>query len=205
VAHYYSERLRQHGATPEGVDWNSQAGQQLRFTQLLKLLDPGREYSVIDYGCGYGALAERLIACGASFTYTGFDVSESMVDTARRAIDDPRCRFTAQEAELVPADVTLASGIFNVKLTASDEEWQGYVEATLESLARLSRVGFAFNVLTRYSHPERRSPTLFYADPSDYMRLCKERFSRNVALLHDYDLFEFTVIVRLGAETVDLA
>jgi hypothetical protein len=29
--------------------------------------------------------------------------------------------------------------------------------------------------------------------------LCKRRFSRNVALLHDYDLYEFTVLVRKAA------
>jgi hypothetical protein len=37
---------------------------------------------------------------------------------------------------------------------------------------------------------------LFYADPCVYFDLCKRRYSRQVALLHDYGLYEFTLIVR---------
>jgi hypothetical protein len=37
---------------------------------------------------------------------------------------------------------------------------------------------------------------LFYADPCEFFDLCKRRYSRNVALAHDYDLYEFTLLVR---------
>ena len=36
---------------------------------------------------------------------------------------------------------------------------------TLDEFARLSRLGFAFNVLTRYSDADRRRPDLYYANP----------------------------------------
>ena len=39
-------------------------------------------------------------------------------------------------------------------------------------------------------------PDLYYADPGLFFDDCKRRFSRNVAILHDYDLYDFTVIVR---------
>jgi SAM-dependent methyltransferase len=204
-ARYYTERIREHGPTPLGVDWNSAASQELRFTQLLRLLDEDKTYDVIDYGCGYGALAQRLIADGRQFSYTGFDLSEPMVESARRVVSDPRCRFTHRASELAAADVTLASGLFNVKLDADEAAWKAYVLNTLDAMATLSLSGFAFNMLTSYSHPPRRSAKLFYADPGEYLRICKERYSRSVAILHDYDLFEFTVLVRLGADAVPLA
>ena len=37
---------------------------------------------------------------------------------------------------------------------------------------------------------------LFYSDPCNLFDICKRKYSRNVALLHDYGLHEFTIIVR---------
>jgi hypothetical protein len=90
----------------------------------------------------------------------------------------------------------VASGIFNVKLDTPEETWREYVLETLERLSRLASRGFAFNVLSLYSDPERRRPDLFYADPLFLFDHCKTRFAREVALLHDYPLYEFTLLVR---------
>jgi hypothetical protein len=61
---------------------------------------------------------------------------------------------------------------------------------------RVTRHGFSFNCLTAYSDPDKIRPDLHYADPCALFDLCKRKFSRNVALLHDYDLYEFTILVR---------
>jgi hypothetical protein len=37
---------------------------------------------------------------------------------------------------------------------------------------------------------------LYYADPCALFDLCKRRYSKHVALLHDYGLYEFTILVR---------
>ena len=39
-------------------------------------------------------------------------------------------------------------------------------------------------------------PRLFYADPARLFTHCKTRYARNVALLHDYGLYEFTLLIR---------
>ncbi len=61
---------------------------------------------------------------------------------------------------------------------------------------RFSRKGFAFNCLTSYSDKERMREDLYYSDPCFLFDYCKRHFSKNVALLHDYGLYEFTVLVR---------
>jgi SAM-dependent methyltransferase len=197
VARYYSEKLRTFGPTPEGVDWNSVASQTLRFTRLLCVLDETREGSLIDYGCGYGALLDYLQTTGLQLSYRGFDISEAMVAsaTARRA-DDPSCSFTADPRCLSPADYTVASGIFNVKLDHPADAWREYVLGTIAILDSLSIRGFAFNMLSTYSDADRQREDLFYADPLSMFDLCKRRFSPRVSLLHDYGLYEFTIIVR---------
>jgi hypothetical protein len=57
-------------------------------------------------------------------------------------------------------------------------------------------LGFAFNCLTAYSDAHKMQSYLYYADPCRLFDLCKRRYSRNVALLHDYGLYEFTILVR---------
>lgn len=201
VAEYYAEKLHVHGLTPQGVDWNSDESQQLRFSQLLGVMEGERgEPTVLDYGCGYGALAQRLITGGTRFRYVGFDVCTPMVEQARADVRDARCTFTDDERDLPVADYTVASGIFNVRLQATRDEWKAHVANTVDRLAAHSSRGFAFNMLSSYADREKLRDYLYYADPGEYFRLCKEKWSRNVALLHHYDLYEFTILVRLGSE-----
>jgi SAM-dependent methyltransferase len=200
VQRYYSGKIAEHGPTARGVDWNDQASQEVRFEQLLKLCDLELPFTINDYGCGYGALALYLAERRIRFRYTGFDISERMLEQARDLLDGVReCRFVTADEQLETVDYTVASGIFNVRLDAADDAWERHVFATLERLDQLSTRGFAFNMLTSYSDPERMRPDLYYADPRQLFDHCKRRFSRWVALLHDYGLYEFTILVRKEA------
>jgi SAM-dependent methyltransferase len=199
VGTYYTSALGRHGATPRGVDWSSEESQRLRFDQLAKIWE-GRgdeAVSVIDYGCGYGALVPYLRERGLAFSYTGLDISPAMVAAARQLHGGADAAFVGDEAELPAADYAVASGIFNVKLDTPEEIWREYMLETLGRLAGLGTRGFAFNVLSLYSDPGRRRPDLFYADPLFLFDHCKTRYSRAVALLHDYPLYELTMLVRM--------
>jgi SAM-dependent methyltransferase len=165
---------------------------------LLRVYD-GEEgaFTLNDYGCGYGALVSVLERSGLDFTYRGFDLSQPMLEHARRNHESPpRITFVDSEEELARADYTVASGIFNVKLDVPVSEWERYVLDTVDTLARLSSRGFAFNMLTTYSDQDRMRPDLYYGQPAFYFDHCKRNYSRNVALLHDYGLYEFTTICR---------
>lgn len=201
VASYYSAKLAEHGTQPRGVDWNSEASQNLRFAQLAKVLpSDGSPYSVNDLGCGYGAFFDFLTQESRSFRYAGFDISGEMIEACRnRHGDADNARYVTTSEPDEPADFGIASVIFNVRLDHDPDEWQQYIEDTLEILARTSERGFAFNCLTSYSDADRMRPDLHYADPLALFDLCKARYSRNVALLHDYDLYEFTILVRKSA------
>jgi len=193
---YYTGKLRDFGPTPRGVDWNSEQSQQTRFEQLARVLPDASGFSVLDYGCGYGAFLDFLHARDCRPDYRGFDVSQAMIETARYLHpDDERATFTAQAEGLQPADFVIASGIFSVKMSVPTPQWERYVLTTIARMDALSRKGFAFNLLTSYSDTERMRPDLYYAQPGRYFDLC-EGYSRWVALLHDYGLYEFTLVVR---------
>jgi SAM-dependent methyltransferase len=197
VADYYARKLASHGATPPGVDWNSTEGQQLRFEQLCKLFERPSIGRVIDYGCGYGALAEYLRSRGYAFEYWGYDICQPMVDAASALFSgDAAVHFTSDRQSLPPADYCVASGIFNVRLESDDKAWRAYICRTIDDMAALAGRGIAFNALTSYSDPPKQRADLFYSDPRELFDYCVRTVSRRVALLHDYPLFEFTLIVR---------
>jgi SAM-dependent methyltransferase len=199
VQQYYDEKIQTHGPTARGVDWNSPESQQMRFGQLLKLIDHSLPFTVNDFGCGYGALADYLQKEAYLFQYCGFDISSGMIGRAAELHAAVKhITFVNGELELPEADYTVASGIFNVKLDTPAVEWEEYILETLETINTLSRHGFAFNVLTKYSDPEFRRPDLYYADPLFCFDYCKTKFSRFVTLIHDYPLYEFTILVRKG-------
>jgi len=197
VAEYYSAKLAEHGETPRGVDWNGEESQLLRFEQLSKIISQPSDFSVNDLGCGYGAMFEYLDSKYHDMTYRGFDVSSDMICAARKryATSSNSCfAVSADPAEI--ADYGIASGIFNVRLKRSDDEWFNYLKGTLDVLDRTTLRGFAFNCLTSYSDAGKMRDYLYYADPCALFDLCKRCYSRHVALLHDYDLYEFTILVR---------
>lgn len=199
VGRYYGEKIQAFGATARGVDWNSPESQRLRFSQLLKICERDLPFSLNDYGCGYGALVDFLRKGEYAFQYCGFDISPQMIARAKELhAGADGVTFIDQRSDLKDADYTLASGVFNVKLQTPTVDWQEYVLQQLNMIHSRSMKGFAFNMLTKYSDPEYMRSDLFYGDPLFFFDYCKMNFSRFVALIHDYPLYEFTVLVRKG-------
>jgi SAM-dependent methyltransferase len=197
VSNYYTKKVLQFGTTPAGVDWNSYESQELRFEKLLKIIkNPATHFSFLDYGCGYGSLYKYMQQRFKDFDYTGYDISEEMVKTASemyRPSDGLQWKSSLADAD--KKDYVVASGILNVKQETPRELWEGFVIDTLQELDKHSKKGFAFNALTKYSDNENLKDSLYYADPAYLFDYCKKNFSKYVALLHDYALPEFTILV----------
>ena len=196
VRSYFDKRIQEHGASPRGADWNSETSQNLRFDQLLRVVE-ARSFSLLDYGCGYGALADYLMTKGFDVDYYGYDILESAIETACQVhADKPHRTFFTNKSELPICDYTVASGIFNFRGEQSFDDWTEYVIGVLNEFNQLSRRGFASNFLTKYSDADKMRADLYYADPLFLFDYCKRNFSKNVALLHDYRLYDFTLIIR---------
>ncbi len=196
VADYYAHKLQTHGVTPLGVDWRDENSQENRFAQLHKVFLHAPQASIGDIGCGYGALLPYLRRHGHKGDYHGFDIADEMITAAKAQHADPASAFHVAAQPEAALDYLVASGIFNVRLRFEPDAWRDYMLHTLQQLHHKSRHGFAFNCLTSYSDPERMRDDLFYVDPCWLFDYCKRNFSKQVALLHDYGLYEFTIHVR---------
>ena len=109
IEHYYSEKIKTYGPTPQGVDWNSEESQALRFDRLLQVMRSIDNASILDLGCGYGALAKML---GPHVQYTGYDISDSMIEEARKFnLDKPNVEFLQQKPYL-PFHQTLLYSLY---------------------------------------------------------------------------------------------
>ena len=196
---FYQDNLQQYGSTAKGVGWKNEEAQQVRFNQLFKLVISKETFSINDLGCGVADFASFLLDKKATFIYRGYDLMPEMIQLAKdKFIDNKRVllQTISNPTEMNQADYTIASGIFNIRFARSDEAWLHQILDTIAVMNSKSNLGFAFNVLSIYSDPEFRKSELFYADPLYLFDFCKRTFSRNVALLHDYGQYDFTIIVR---------
>ena len=124
VQEYYNDKIEQFGPTPQGVDWNSFESQVLRFKQLTKIIYT-QDFTIADIGCGYGALAKYLQTNYTKFNYYGYDISDKMIQEAKKEFPDtPHIFFKSIDflETTTKQDYVVASGIFNVKLHFSDDE-----------------------------------------------------------------------------------
>lgn len=198
IDNYYTTKIIENGATPKGVDWNSIESQELRFSILAQILASKENFSILDFGCGFGSMYEFYMKNGIkNFKYTGYDISKQMIIEAKNKYKANEnlvwCNNLNIELEF---DYVIASGIFNVKLEENNDDWLIYILDTLKLINQKSKKGFSFNILTKYSDKEHMRDYLFYADPLMLFDYCKSNFSKYVTLIHDYPLYEFTIIVR---------
>jgi SAM-dependent methyltransferase len=200
VRDYFADKFRTYGTTPQGVDWNSEGSQEGRFKQLCTVIEDRQHVSILDYGCGYGALYDYLELQGYQIDqYVGFDIVEAMIKEAKHLHTTPKnIIFTTQTQSIPMVDYCIASGAFNNKLETPNEAWLQHVLENLEKINQLTRKGFSANFLTSYSDTERMAarPDLFFADPCFLFDYCQKHFSRWTAVLHDYRIYDFTIIVR---------
>lgn len=107
----------------EAVRWSPE-GQSQRFRSVVAALAPEPGESLLDYGCGTGALAELL---PLDVAYTGYDWAGGMIDRARQ--DHPDRRFT-RGYPIAQYDLIACVGPFNLAHNWSKQQtW-----ATLERL-----------------------------------------------------------------------
>jgi len=197
IKEYFLDHFQKFGPSPEGLNWNSKEAQEIRFEQLCKLIDFSVPFSIVDYGCGYGSLIDYLKQKKQEFLYIGYDIVDEMISKGRELYSsEAKCSFTNNEAEIPKSDYVVESGVFNVRQLNSEADWTDYIKNTLNKMDNLAGKGIACNFLTKYSDADFMLPHLYYADPLFFFNYCKKNFSRNVALLHDYDLYDFTIIVR---------
>lgn len=197
LGRHYGQKFAEYGDTPLGVDWGADhADHLLRLERMLAVTDIGRTditQSILDVGCGYGSLYELCQSRSLDFSYSGIDICEEMIASAREKYVD---------AEWLVGDIlniegsrkfdyVVCNGILTQKLEASIREMDEYLKHLVTRMFELCRVGVAFNVMTTYVNFT--APNLYYRNPAELLAWCMSQLTPRVRLDHAYPLYEYAV------------
>lgn len=205
MAGLYTSRCEEFGDSPQASQYTDQASQEVRMHRLLEVGDV-RNARILDFGCGTGHLLTVLKSYyGYAGEFTGYDISEAMVDIAKE--NHPEAHFEVRDilsdGVVGRFDYIFISGTFNI-LIADNWSWmQESLKALFESCDR----ALAFNNLSTYV--EYTDDGLFYVQPEQVFGFCKTALSTAVTLRHDYVTkpggfpFEFATYVYRAVRDVD--
>jgi SAM-dependent methyltransferase len=191
----YDQSVDRFGDSSRGVGWKDERSHELRLRVLSEIgITDGT--SVLDVGCGYGALLEYLRKTGMQNTkYTGIDIAEKMIERARQRFGGSATFKVADIMKIEGEyDYVVNLGIFNVKLGCHDDQFfNDFVRPILFKMWSLAMKGLAASFMTNVV--DYRNPDLYYADSSKIINLVARELSRYFVIRHDYDLHEFTLYV----------
>jgi hypothetical protein len=139
-------------------------------------------------------LARSITGCQAMSV---LDLSSKIIgEASEKYKNDSKAIFKIGDSkDLVPADMIVSSGLFNVKLDHSDHEWENYVKDSILEMWHKCIVGIGFNLLSTMSDLEKRSSNLWYSNPSAMLEWCLENVSSKVRVDHSYGLWDYTISI----------
>ena len=189
---FFNERLQEGGNGPVAVGWGSIESQATRF-RVLSQVGSLEGCSLLDVGCGLGALSGFLTSSGIKLRkYVGIDITAESV--TRALVLHPRecflCEDVFGEVATATFDYVVASGTFNLMTPNALE----LTLATFRQMYALCEKGVAVNFLSAWSPFPRDEQSIYY-DPIEILTYAFTELNRNVVLRHDYWLNDFTLYV----------
>lgn len=201
IAHYQS-LLKKYGPSAEAVQWSDTETQFKRFDILTGITE--NLGSVLDVGCGLGALYFYMRDKGYTGKYHGIDIVPEFVNLTLNAMreDDNASASIVEAGQSLPKgyDWVILSGVFNNRV----DDNRKFMLSTIKEMFNVARKGISFNAMS--SHVEYQTKDLFHIDPTEIFDYCKSNLGGHPVLRHDYSLrpggfpFEFSVYVYKEAQ-----
>ena len=194
---HYRKKFLKYGANTKGVDWGDKewAG-VLRQRKMLELVLPSsKNVSLLDVGCGYGALAEVVDDSQLNITYSGIEIVSEMVDAANKK--HPNLKFICGdiiEEDITNFDYIVCNGILTQKLTATTLEMNHFANKLIKKMFKHCKIGIAFNIMS--THVNFQKDNLYYRNPAELMAWCMSELTPHVKFDCSYGLiYEYTVFL----------
>ena len=198
VADSYQWAIKKYGPVHRAVAWRDRERQQRRFNIFAGVFShtTNRDNITInDLGCGYGAMFNtyKKLPQFTNGKYFGYDISDAMIEAAKKKEDDPRALFIQSHKATENADYSFVSGTYNMKMDADEDEWLKYIEESIMHLWSKTKISMGFNMLNIES--PLRENTLYYADPNHFIKFCKKHLSGSVNMINLLHPNEFIIVI----------
>ena len=177
------------------LGWESKEAQYLRFNALISTVVLENK-KMLDVGCGLGNLLEYLNDKKIKLDYTGVDILDSMVESAKakKLVGRFYCIdiFESHSFSDESFDVIYSSGIFNLNLENNKE----FLIKALNRFILLSRDVIAFSLLHKNSLD--KEDLYYYFDPDEVVTMINQLFPelKKIQIVEGYLHNDFTVICR---------
>jgi len=137
---FYKKSIRKYGATAEGVHWNSEYTQRVRFEVISSLLGDVNNLVIADAGCGFGHFYDYLEENKKiPKRYIGLELHEKMVEYSKqKGLNVYKCDVLRDG--IPEADYYVASGSLNLL-------HQFETLLFIRRMRQHARVGVIFNML----------------------------------------------------------
>ncbi|MBN8828228.1 MAG: methyltransferase domain-containing protein [Sphingobacteriia bacterium] len=202
LVEHYEKCFKQHGASHKGVDWPNEhdAFKRLRIMLEIVKFHGNQKVKLLDLGCGYGALFSYLKSHNLleKIDYHGVDLSNEMISYAQSNFEPQN--FEVKDVISNPFndnqfDFVIMNGVFTEKLSMTQIEMQEFFITLIKEASKISKFGFAFNVMSK--HVDYEKDHLFHISYDEIASILKKELNivNNYSFRADYGLYEFTSYV----------
>ena len=179
---FYSESIKEHGVSAEGVRWNNKYSQYKRFETITKRIKKDIQTSVIvDVGCGFAEYLHYLKKNNNQpERYIGIDCELDMVNISKKRFSNEKfLHIDVLTGDLPYGDYFICSGALSI-LTYKE------IELFIMKCFEHSSKGFVFNALKN----------LTFNDVKQYqiIDICK-RHSQKISVFEGYLDNDFTILM----------
>ncbi len=203
---HYTQTFGLHGATSKGVDWGAEFDLTFRYDKMLEVMrkdlyQPENVPSLLDVGCGWGGLLQRIREKNIALDYTGIDVVEPMIVHARETFRDGKFLhgdiFDLEGTDKY--DFVVCNGIITLRLGMKIPDMERYSRKLIKRMFELCHHGVVFNIMS--THVNFMVENLYYKNPSELLAWLLTEVTPRVRLDHGYSslvnnrhkFFDYTV------------
>ncbi len=199
IVSHYESCLKKYGDTHLGVDWPNEEGADIRYKVMLDVIRArqGCKISLLDYGCGASGLYEYICERNIQdIEYSGLDISKKFIQLSKTKypfISYYCLDILEESADISEFDYIVMNGVFTEKRELSFDEMFKYFMRVLKKIFCRTRLGLAFNIMSKHVDWERED--LFHLPYDTLANFLMKEVSRNFIIRNDYGLYEYTTYV----------
>lgn len=198
IVEHYEACLERYGDSYRGVDWPKEVDAETRYRVMLEVVRNMQTspVTVLDFGCGAAHLYEYILKTHLNtIQYTGLDLSRKFIELARRKFPDRRflCMDILESADIPAFDYVVMNGVLTEKLDLTFDEMWSYARRLIKTVFDKTRVGLAFNVMSKHVDWERDD--LFHLPFDMAAAFLRREVSKNIIFRSDYGLYEYTTYI----------
>ena len=184
---FYDNNCEKFQDSIKAVGWSSKKDQYLRFSKLLQNIDINKKS--IRFRLWFCDLILLKNIIKKKFSYTGIDLSEKILSYSKSFHNKKNINFICGDfysLNLIKHDIVLSSGSMSLNLNLKTK----HLENMIEKMIANSNYCVVMNFMSSYSDYQLKKNQHF--SPEKVFNISK-KFSKKVNIIHDYNLYEFTV------------